>query len=544
MLIKDGKIKNISDLKLYKYGNYEIYYNGFVYLHGQIGVENIVNEICDRMKTGDFQLVNELFGIYFICINDLKKAEKFIFIDNSGLYKAYAYQNVISTSFIELIENIDTSVTPDYDAIVEFLHFGFVYFDKTIIEEINKLKPEFIYIINKNNELEIIDKNIPRIFDSPTISPDEFFRTLHRSVQRENISIDLTGGSDSRLIVSAFQKNKAEFELAISGMPENSDIKIAKVISKKLSKNFYPTYHTTEDISTKKIIELFQFTDAQIDLVVYHRIYNYLKDKKTRNVSFQISGLGGELYKDFWWLQDFPFYSKKNANICKLYKYRIESIEFNHELLHNSLQNKSKKLAENIISKLSQYKLSTNTRTYDNIYYYFKMRTTAGTFLTLSNKFFKTYAPLLELELVRYGFNLPGKMRFYNNFHREFITRNCKDISTLKTNAGITCSAHVFYKTWDLLNYCLNLGSRLLKQILRKIFKKTYMQENPTNSRIYNVVRQLDIMNNSIEILKKEKILDQNITREKISNDLLGKILTLGIFFSKYEKKFNRNKKE
>lgn len=544
MIIKDGKIKNISDLKLYKYGNYEIYYNGFVYLHGQIGVENILNKFCDRMKTGDFQFVNELLGIYFICINDLKKSEKFIFIDNSGLYKAYMYQNVISTSFIELIENIDTLVTPDYDAIVEFLHFGFVYFDKTIIEEINKLKPEFIYIINKNNKLEIIDKNIPRIFDTPAISPEEFFRNLHRSIQRENISIDITGGSDSRLIVSAFQKSKADFELAISGMPENSDIKIAKVISKKLNKNFYPTYHTTEDISTKKIIELFRFTDAQIDLVVYHRIYNYLKDKKNRNVSFQISGLGGELYKDFWWLQDFPLYSKKNANIRKLYKYRIESIEFNHELLHNSLQTKSKKLAKNIISKLSQYKLSSNTRTYDNIYYYFKMQTTAGTFLTLSNKFFKTYAPLLELDLVRYGFNLPREKRFYNNFHRDFITRNCKDISTLKTNAGITCSANVFYKTWDLLNYCLNLGSRMLKQILRKIFKKTYMQENPTNSRIYNVVRQLDIMNNSIEILKKEKILKKDIIIEKISNDLLGKILTLGIFFSKYEKKFNRNRKE
>jgi len=172
------------------------------------------------------------------------------------------------------------------------------------------------------------------------------------------------------------------------------------------------------------------------------------------------------------------------------------------------------------------------------------MQTTAGTFLTLSNKFFKTYAPLLELDLVRYGFNLPREKRFYNNFHRDFITRNCKDISTLKTNAGITCSANVFYKTWDLLNYCLNLGSRMLKQILRKIFKKTYMQENPTNSRIYNVVRQLDIMNNSIEILKKEKILKKDIIIEKISNDLLGKILTLGIFFSKYEKKFNRNRKE
>ena len=537
MLFINGEATGKEDLKYHQTKDFEVYYTGFFFLPGfPNGVDSLI-ELLTQIETKGLDIVRELLGVYFLSIKDLRNKNSYIFIDNSGLFKAYLADRTISTSLLELLDDSNTPLALNQEALVEFLHFGFVHFERTICQGVTKLEPHFIYTFGSYGIIEKTDKGISRIHEGSGVNPNIFFKHLHNSIKDDSVSLDLTGGTDSRLIVSALYCHKADFELAISGVSGNRDISIGQKIGERINKDFYPYYHQVEEISSDYLEHLFELTDGQVDIVIYQRIYELQKSRLKRDVSLHISGVGGELYKDFWWLQDFPKYNKKSADLSKLYQLRIESIAFDHGILDKSLHSMSKDLKNRTIKKLQNLILPTNSQTYDNIYYYYKMQTTAGYFLTISNRLFKSYAPLIELGLVKFGFNLSRKKRFYNNFHREFITSSCKSISKIRTDAGVSCSSAFLLKVLDLISYGFNLSIRLLKQILRKVLRRTMFQESPNNRQLYPHIRNLDMVDELFEVLKKHNILNDSVCKEQVNNNLLGKIVTLGLFVRKYEKK-------
>ncbi len=537
MLFINGEATGKKDLKYHQTNDFEVYYTGFFFLPGFPNGIDSINELLTQIETIGLDIVRELLGVYFLSIKDLRNKNSYIFIDNSGLFKAYLFDRTISTSLLELFDDTDTTLELNQEALVEFLHFGFVHFENTICQGVTKLEPYYIYTYDSNGDVEKMGKGISRIHEDSGMHPDTFFKYLQDSIKDDRVSLDLTGGTDSRLIVSALCSHQADFELAISGVPGNRDISIGQKISDKIKKEFYPYYHQVDEISSDSLENLFELTDGQVDIVIYQRIYELQKSRLDRDVTMHISGVGGELYKDFWWLQDFPRYNKKLADLSRLYQLRIESIAFEHNALDKSLHATSKGLRSKTIGKLQDLIQPTNSQTYDSIYYYYKMQTTAGHFLTISNRLFKSYAPLIELGLVKFGFNLPRKKRFYNNFHREFITSYCKSVSKIKTDASISCSSVFLLKFLDLFSYGFNLSIRLLKQILRKVLRKTMFQESPNNRQLYPHVRNLEMIDELIEVLQKHNILDLGVRKENINNNLLGKIVTLGLFIRKYENK-------
>ena len=172
-----------------------------------------------------------------------------------------------------------------------------------------------------------------------------------------------------------------------------------------------------------------------------------------------------------------------------------------------------------------------NTQTYDNIYYHFKMQTVGSTYLTIpTNNFVTTYAPLMERELVRKGFSLRRLNRFYSNFHREQISKVNREVSQIATTEGVSCSDNLTLKIYDIPKYLLNKQKRLIKQIYRKIGKTTLFQENPSNLKIYEVVRKLDLINEYDIILKKHGILSEEIKLRNLKSEYTGRFLTVGLF--------------
>ena len=536
MLFTNVEATGKQDLHHYRTEIFEVYYTGFFFLPGFPNGIDTLKELLVQIETTDLGILKDLYGVYFMTIRDLRNEKSYYFIDNSGLFKAYLFEQTISTSFLELINSAESLLELDNEALVEFLHFGFVHFDKTIFKGVSKLEPNYIYSTGSGGLIERTDKAIGRISDDKGMDPNTFFKHLQHSIKNEKVSVDMTGGTDSRLIISALNSQNAEFELAVSGVKGNRDIKIGQKISSRIEKEFHPYYHAVNEISSDSLEHLFDLTDGQVDIVIYQRIYELQKSRMDREISVHLSGVGGELYKDFWWLQDFPKYNKKSANLSKLYQLRIESIAFDHSKLDKSLTTLSRELKKKTLGQLQHLIFPTNSQTYDSIYYYYKMQTAAGYYLTISNRLFKSYAPLIELEMVKFGFNLPRRKRFYNNFHRDFISNSCKPISKIRTDAGLSCSSGTLLKILDLFSYGFNLSIRLLKQILRKVFRKTMFQESPTNKQLYPHVRNLGIIDELFLILKEHHILDKNVSKDQISNNLLGKLITLGLFLKKYGK--------
>lgn len=539
MILQKGKIISDRDSQINRIASaaYDVYYKGFIFVSGKKCGGDSIDYIIKNCLDDEEPRILEIFGNFFIHIVDNIKKRQYTFIDNSGIFKAYKYKNCISTSFLELVDYFEeiSIKNLDYNSISEFFHFGFSYLGNTLIREIRRIDANEVFIF-QNGENLLKEKNLGSIKSSPKISIKDFFSDLIYSCHGKNISIDLTGGFDSRLILSFFQRAKAKFELATSGLSNNSDIKIASKVASEIKKDFFPTIHSTKNLNSKELIRIFELTDSQIDVVTYHRNEQYNNERLSRNIEVQISGVGGELYKDFWWLQDFPFYKKKKPNFEKLYNYRIESTVFTHSIFGSKLKKHSLALKGDTILNLKSYLLDTNTQTYDNIYYNYKMKTNAGVYISIANSFFFSYAPLLEFELVKIGFGLKRKVRFFNFFHRKLISENCPQISIIKTTEGISSSSSFKHIVLDIILYIFDKSKRITKQVLRKVFNKTFFQETPTDNYIYTFWKSNAFFRFYINKLKKIDILDESVDPEKIPNNIVGKILTLGLLIERLEK--------
>lgn len=531
MIIENGMVKSKSpDIHYYEDPDFQVYFQGVIYIpYTKSGIESI-KKILAGIKNNTINNIDNIRGFFFIFIIDKTNNYKYIFVDNSGIFKAFTYKKAISNSLLELAKylNFDRSKL-NFNSIVQFLRFGHTYDGQTFFENTKRIDRHDIIVYNENNEHIVRDKKLKKINQSIDLDVLDFYKGFSEAVKDKKMSLDLTGGTDSRFIVGLLNHLNADFELAIAGLEGIKDIEIPGEISRVLKKDFFVTYHNIEKINDDCIRDLFLLADAQVDILVYHRRYQLTMDRKARGVDFQVTGGGGMFYKDFAWLQDFPFYHKKKPNIERLYDLRMEPMPYPHDQLGDNTKAISQDMKHNIIKKLYKYQLETNTQTYDNLFFNYKNPGNMGTFLTVGNRMMETYAPLLELDFIRYGFGLKRRERFFNNFQRGILTKYCPAVAKIRTTeTGVSCSSRRIDKLKDSVKYILDKQKRLTKHILRKVLKKTYFQENATDPGIFKKVASMDIFKNQIPLLKECGIINKNLKVEDMRDNDIGKFLVIG----------------
>ncbi|GBD39784.1 hypothetical protein HRbin37_02070 [bacterium HR37] len=538
MLVTKDSISSFGHLDhCWEDSDYLFCWKGMVFIEGiPCGVDSIKEFSKEVRRLGLQKACCILKGCYFIVIKDKRRNAFYSFIDNSGLFQAFHSDKAICTSFLKLVKWEGLSkVNLNKEAVVEFIHFGNIFFNKTFFDLIKKIPRQSILSFSEEGKICFSEKLIPDLDEkNDKFSFLDFFEGFVSSIKDEKVSIDLTGGIDSRLLAVLLDYFGLEFETAVVGIRGNQDIEIAKEVASILKHDIHITYHSIDNLE-KDLYELFAMCDGLCNILKCHTQLQDNRGRLHRGVSLKLSGAGGELYKDFWWLQDFPFYKKKRANLERLFDLRIAPIPFKHFYLSDDYIETSINIRQKVLKELSKYIRDTNTKTYDNIYFSYKMSEVGGRSLT--NNFYsalKGYAPLLELDLVRYGFNLPRRERFFNNFHRKIITSVNPDIARIQTTgSGMSVSSKSLDIIQDIGKYLVNISIRLTKKVAQKYLRRTYFQESPIHPDFYSKLRKLSITKDSIDLLKDEGIINKKIDIDDIDNNYIGNFISLA-FLMKY----------
>jgi len=223
------------------------------------------------------------------------------------LYQVFFHvsYSIKRTSFIELVKySLPTKGDLDFSSIIEFIITGQIFCSNTFFNSIKNIKANEILVIDSKRISSRI-KKLENIYEKD-MSTDDFLKEMKKiafSLKNKKISIDLTGGIDSRLLTLILQNNGLQFETAISGYHGHPDIEISKEISKILGLQHYITYHhVNSETIFKELKETFIYYDGLTDIIEKHRLYKFFEDRKSRGIEVSISGGGGELYKDAgWW---------------------------------------------------------------------------------------------------------------------------------------------------------------------------------------------------------------------------------------------------
>ena len=101
MIIQDGKVISDRDDKIncINTTDYTVYYKGLIFVTGEKCGQDSIKYIVRNLQSYENFKFKTIFGNFFIYIIDHIHKRQFIFIDNSGIFKAYKYKDCISTSF-------------------------------------------------------------------------------------------------------------------------------------------------------------------------------------------------------------------------------------------------------------------------------------------------------------------------------------------------------------------------------------------------------------------------------------------------------------
>ena len=233
----------------------------------------------------------------------------------------------VGTSFLELVRDRRLAAgRADPAALVEFLAHGAVLGSRTFASGVEELLyDEILYLPPGGGPPRLRAKVLPKAVPAEKRIVLENFAGLARSLEGRSFSADATGGFDSRLIVCLLAENKVPMELAISGMPGTPDTEIAREMARLLDRPLHLSGHDLTDLDDQ-LVATFRDGDGQTDLRRFHRDRQNAQARLARGVEVFSHGGGGELFRDHYVIQDFPFYGSSRVNYSRYYDFRMTPV--------------------------------------------------------------------------------------------------------------------------------------------------------------------------------------------------------------------------
>lgn len=533
VIFEYGSVQDLLDGEhTLELGDRLLHWRGLAYLPGvQAGAASLA--ACDWSSgiDGVCAAARALKGSYVLSVMERDGGGHYVFTDGGGHVQAFVCGATASTSFLGLCERARIRFADlDPSAVAEFLDLGHVYGERTLVPSVRPLPPGRVYELRAGAEPIEHDAAIPPI-GAPApegLTIERFFRDLCLSLHGLRVSVDLTGGSDSRLVATLLS-DAPDVEFAITGVPGNSDITIASRTAAVLGRPLHVLYHVVGDLDAEAR-ELLEVSDGLCDMLAFHRLRQNAVARCARGVQVALGGIGGELYKDFWWLQDFPRYRSRRSNLERLFNLRFRPIALPAGMLAAEYADGATGVRDRILGEMRQLRMPLNTQTYDRIYYEMKMKTVATRTTSMSSRFLAFDTPLLDPELVRLAFALPRAERFLNRFHRRVLTAACPQVARLaSTEGGMSLSARPSHEASDAVAYGIDKLRRLAGKAAQRILSRPLRLEQPDHPDLIPAARSSAAFGASIRRLRAGGVLAADVDEAVIPDRYVGRLMTLGL---------------
>lgn len=261
-------------------------------------------------RLGD-EFPDAITGSYNIFIYYRTKQEAILLNDRLGFLPLYIYESESILLFSSRVESLIasglmSSVEIDLVSVSEALFFNYILSDNTYIKHVRMLGPGQVVKITSNGAIHIRQYwQLSDIFPEKPLSKKESLEAVDSALQQSilkaisstpgTINFSLTGGWDSRLVLSYLMPIKDRLHLYSFGSPDSPDISIPRLIAQK-EDMFFTSYLLDGDYLAN------EFKSHAADTIMnsggartYKRAHYLYAVKKNAIISdFAISGIYGD----------------------------------------------------------------------------------------------------------------------------------------------------------------------------------------------------------------------------------------------------------
>jgi hypothetical protein len=503
---------------------------GFVFVEGAAPGEPSIRILLNQLNCSPIQAAaTKLKGVFFLAIQDKRSLQIVAFVDNSGLFKAFYTSSRISDSQLELLESERLKAGDlDPQRTVEFLELGNIHFERSFSPAIRKFQYGDIVTFDGGGNTTTFKKRLPPVSEHNADKLEDLFTSLAHTLKEQSVSVDLTGGFDSRLVACLLHRAGTQFETALSGSADLVDLGIARSVAKELDVPFH-YYIPPVPSDPAEFDEVFDLTDGMVDVLYFRRIVGLQRSRSARGVTLSISGMGGALFKDVFWLHEFPFYGRKHSNTARWFDLRMMPRRKTHGIVTDGLRSASAAMRADFILRLSDFVADVNTRTFDQLGYFVKYQAFCGCNLTGRSRVGPlAYDPLLDYDVFRMSYNLPRSRRMFSSYHRNLLSSFCPKVAEIVTTEGFSASTRLRVLPRSAVGYSRNKARRLVRKVTQRLGAPVlYGPVSPDDPSVAAHVRASKQFASDVECLKSMNIVDRGVAADKVSIDLVGRLQTV-----------------
>ncbi len=267
------------------------------------------------LEVGAGAIGEELEGFFVVVLGDARVRETVVITDVVGSCHCFCRRTarMIALSGSSLLLASLAPVELDAIACQEYLRTGIIYEDRTLYKEVRKLGPASTFRLGRGAKQPTQKYWSVAAIEPESLRGSEAAHQLWNRLTNAAVRIgrafprpvcDLTGGYDSRALVSAFWAAGIPVATVVSGPEASADVVLSRQLAQIAG---LPHLHhaSRQSQSFKEVAEAVCFTDGEYDMVEYARILEIHRSMINR-FDISINGSFGELARGYWWELLFP----------------------------------------------------------------------------------------------------------------------------------------------------------------------------------------------------------------------------------------------
>ncbi len=416
----------------------------------------------------------------------------------------------------------------DWNSVISFLEFGFVFSGKTFFRNIHRCPGNVVGVVSggmiRYEEKKLGTAPCKRFCDREFES--ELKRLLH-AFKTTSVVMDCSGGVDSRLLVTLANAEKIPYTLFVRGWKGCADIIIAEKIASLLHTNLavLPA-EPVENFHSEMLEAVWKEIDGVYPLFEAKQLLDSYTKKNTLERKYNIGGIGGgEYFRTYFCLRN-------KANTRGI----VFSVNGMRSLVSNIIQTD---LYERYIPFIQPFlwqkapvsRMEKHHALYSSQIFPYK----SGLLFGCAANYTPLYGPFLEYRFVTGIRNASASEKWFDKIFRKIISRNNSSLAKMKTIYGMSLSDNILYVVKDVFIFSFTFIKRVFSKLIkRKMYKpKKYVVSAENN---FEGFKNSEIYHDMKNVLSKSGLLKENVDFESLSVNILERLLVIYFWFVFLEK--------
>ena len=330
----------------------------------------------------------------------------------------------------------------------------------------------------------------------------------------------VTGGVDSRSVLAHLLANGVRPALTVTGPPDHPDVCLAGKIADVLGQEL--TVFSDAPEGDAWLQEAIRQVDGMAGVCGAYRLAKQSGGLAARGIALKFGGGAGELYKNSFLNQDFPFYGGK-PDWKRFLRFKVITYDFPDGICGGQTEEAIRQTPERLYRKFSRYSRPTKAESYLCAGYAIMQMRLAG-ISNMENRFYAAYTPLMERSVAASVLGQPPRRLEMQAWQRRQVTQHAPVLKDIPTDRGLTCDSARAGTEWARSMWFL------AKVAAGRVFRRSRVP-----SRIDRCFAQglsSPAYHAAVERCRELGILSEHVQAEQIPRMIADRVFAVGMMFS------------